>query len=75
MPRLTRSSLHRCRRRHGISRLPEIEGEKRSKKKFKDDSRMSGDARRPSFRPGGWGCDRHRHEPRPSSDRARRHRI
>jgi len=32
---LTRSSLHRCLQRHGISRLPEIEGDKPSKKKFK----------------------------------------
>lgn len=35
IPHLTRSSLHRCLQRHGISRLPEIEGEKVSKKKFK----------------------------------------
>ena len=27
IPRLTRSALHRCLQRHGISRLPEIEGE------------------------------------------------
>src|SRR5262249_34943026 len=26
IPHLTRSSLHRCLKRHGISRLPEIEG-------------------------------------------------
>lgn len=36
IPHLTRSALHRCLQRHGISRLPEIEGEKRSKKKFKN---------------------------------------
>lgn len=35
IPNLTRSSLHRCLKRHGISRLPEIEGEKPAKKKFK----------------------------------------
>jgi transposase InsO family protein len=35
LPHLTRSSLHRCLQRHGISRLPEIEGDKPSKKKFK----------------------------------------
>lgn len=35
IPHLTRSSLHRCYQRHGISRLPEVEGEKQSKKKFK----------------------------------------
>lgn len=32
---LTRSSLHRCLRRHGISRLPEVEGDKPTKKTFK----------------------------------------
>ncbi len=35
IPHLTRSSLHRCLQRHGISRLPEIEGDKPLKKKFK----------------------------------------
>ncbi len=35
VPRLTRSSLHRCLQRHGISRLPETEGDKPSKQKFK----------------------------------------
>src|SRR6201997_2711840 len=35
IPHLTRSSLHRCLQRHGISRLPEAEGAKPSKKKFK----------------------------------------
>jgi len=35
IPHLTRSSLHRCYQRHGISRLPEVEGEKQKKKKFK----------------------------------------
>jgi len=34
-PHLTRPSLHRCLQRHGISRLPEIEGDKPAKKKFK----------------------------------------
>jgi hypothetical protein len=28
IPHLTRSSLHRCLQRHGISRLPEIQGDK-----------------------------------------------
>ena len=28
IPHLTRSSLHRCFQRHGISRLPEVEGDK-----------------------------------------------
>jgi transposase-like protein len=35
IPKLTRSSLHRCLQRHGISRLPEVEGDKQPKKKFK----------------------------------------
>jgi transposase InsO family protein len=35
IPQLTRSSLHRCLQRHGIGRLPEIEGDKPAKKKFK----------------------------------------
>lgn len=35
IPHLTRSSLHRCLQRHGISRLPEVEGDKPTKKKFK----------------------------------------
>jgi transposase InsO family protein len=35
IPRLTRSSLHRCLQRHGISRLPEIDGDKPTRKKFK----------------------------------------
>ena len=34
IPHLTRSSLHRCLQRHGISRLPEVEGDKAAKKKF-----------------------------------------
>jgi transposase InsO family protein len=35
VPNLTRSSLHRCYQRHGISRLPDIEGDKPAKKAFK----------------------------------------
>jgi transposase InsO family protein len=35
IPHLTRSSLHRCLQRHDISRLPEVEGDKEPKKKFK----------------------------------------
>lgn len=35
IPNLTRSSLHRCLQRHGISRLPDIEGEIKPKKTFK----------------------------------------
>ena len=33
---LTRSNLHRCLQRHGLSRLPREEKNKREKKKFKD---------------------------------------
>src|SRR6201746_2736316 len=35
IPHLTRSSLHRCLQRHGISRLPDVQGDKPDKKKFK----------------------------------------
>src|ERR671912_1060109 len=34
IPYLTRSSLHRCLQRYGISRLPEIEGDKPARKRF-----------------------------------------
>jgi hypothetical protein len=34
IPQLTRSSLHRCLERHGISRLPEVEGDKPRRKRF-----------------------------------------
>ncbi len=35
IPHLTRSSLHRCLQRHGISQLPQIQGEASAKRKFK----------------------------------------
>jgi transposase InsO family protein len=35
IPNLTRSSLHRCLQRHGISRLPEVAGDKPARTKFK----------------------------------------
>src|SRR3974377_634083 len=35
IPHLTPSSFHRCYQRHGISRLPEVEGDKPAKKAFK----------------------------------------
>jgi Integrase core domain len=35
IPHLTRSSRHRCLQRHGISRLPEVTGDKPAKTKFK----------------------------------------
>ncbi len=34
IPHLTRSALHRCLRRHGISRLPDVGDKKPVKKKF-----------------------------------------
>jgi transposase InsO family protein len=35
IPHLSRSSLHRCLQRHDISRLPDVQGDKPDKKKFK----------------------------------------
>jgi hypothetical protein len=35
IPYLTRSALHRCLQRHGISRLPDIEGDKPKRQRFK----------------------------------------
>ena len=35
IPHLSRSSLHRCLQRHGIGRLPDVEGDRPAKKKFK----------------------------------------
>ena len=35
IPHLTRSALHRCLQRHGISRLPEIAGDKPRRQPFK----------------------------------------
>jgi transposase-like protein len=35
IPHLTRSSLHRCFQRHGISRLPDVDGDRSVRKKFK----------------------------------------
>jgi hypothetical protein len=35
IPNLARSSLHRCLQRHGISRLPDVDGDKPDRKKFK----------------------------------------
>jgi transposase-like protein len=35
IPSLTRSSLHRCLQRHGIGRLPDVEGDKQPRTKFK----------------------------------------
>ena len=35
IPHLTRSSLHRCLQRHGISRLPDTDGDKPARSRFK----------------------------------------
>ena len=35
IPQLTRPSLHRCLPRHGISRLPDVDGDKPEKRRFK----------------------------------------
>src|SRR5271155_157398 len=35
IPQLTRSALHRCFQRHGISRLPDLDSQRPARKKFK----------------------------------------
>jgi transposase-like protein len=35
IPHLTRSALHRCLQRHGISRLPDVDGDKPKRQTFK----------------------------------------
>jgi len=35
IPHLSRSSLHRCLQRHGINRLPDVDGDKPARKKFR----------------------------------------
>ncbi len=35
IPHLTRSALHRCLQRHGVSRLPDVEGDKPKRQRFK----------------------------------------
>jgi transposase-like protein len=52
IPNLTRSSLHRCLKRHGISRLPEIAGDKVSKKPFKRTQSATFTSTSPRFVPG-----------------------
>ena len=34
LPQLTRSALHRCLQRHGLSRLPDVDGDKPARKRF-----------------------------------------
>ena len=36
IPQLTRSALHRCFQRHGISRRPDLDGQRPARKKFKE---------------------------------------
>ena len=38
MPHLTRPSLHRCLQRHAIARLPEVDGSKPKRSRFKNDT-------------------------------------
>ena len=59
IPQLTRSTLHRCLERHGISRLPSVDGDKPAKKSFKSyPSDREGDLRDYSFAvPSAIGCD------------------
>ncbi len=35
IPRLTRSALHRCLQRHGLSCLPDVEGDTPKRQRFK----------------------------------------
>ena len=35
IPHLTRSALHRCLQRHGLSRLPDVDGDRPERQKFK----------------------------------------
>ena len=51
IPHLTRSSLHRCLKRHGISRLPQVEGEASPKRKFKATRSAISISTSPKFEP------------------------
>ena len=51
IPHLTRSSLHRCLQRHGISRLPDVDGDKPDRKKFKRYPIGYSTSTLPKFRP------------------------
>jgi hypothetical protein len=51
IPNLTRSSLHRCLQRHGISRLPEVEGDKPARTKFKSYRSVTSISTSPRCRP------------------------
>ena len=41
IPHLTRSVLHGCMQRHGISRLPDVEGDKPKRQKFQRKRRLN----------------------------------
>jgi len=51
IPHLTRSALHRCLQRHGISRLPDLEGDRPKRSKFKLYPQGSSTSTVPRFRP------------------------
>src|SRR3982074_756771 len=51
IPHLTRSSLHRCLQRHGIARLPDVDGDKPAKKTFKTIRSASSTSTSPRCRP------------------------
>jgi hypothetical protein len=65
IPHLTRSSLHRCLQRHGISHLPEIAADNPAKQPFKLPRSLDRGDPVPNLR-GAHGHDaskRHRHPP------------
>ena len=51
IPHLTRSSLHRCLLRHGISRLPEVEGSKQRRRRSSATRAATSTSTSPSYRP------------------------
>ena len=51
IPHLTRSSLHRCLQRHGIARLPDVDGDKPAKKNSKPIRSASSTSTSPRCRP------------------------
>ena len=67
IPHLTRSSLHRCLQRHDISRLPDVEGDKPKRQRFK--RYPIGPRHCPRTNGGQW-LDPHRH--RRGADRRRK---
>jgi transposase-like protein len=75
IPHLTRSSLHRCLKRHGISRLPEIAGDTVPKKPFKSYRSATSTSTSPRFVPArvsstsSWRSIAHRSLPSPSYTR------